>query len=106
MYSRGENEERTCDICGKVFHPTNWNQRLCTDPKCKEEGKRMRMKKWRVENPDKYFAYQERKAIRDRKKKQEQTKRVPKPDTIVAIGYAERQMAASLAMAGKVRTEL
>ena len=106
MYSRGENEERTCDICGKVFHPTNWNQRLCTDPKCKEEGKKMRMKKWRVENPDKYFAIKRKNAIKARQRKEEQTKRVPKPDTIVAIGYAERQMAASLRLAGKVRTEL
>jgi hypothetical protein len=30
----------------------------------------------------------------------------PKQDTIVAIGYADRQMAASLKMAGKVNTEL
>ena len=31
---------------------------------------------------------------------------VPKPDTIVAIGYAERQIASTLARAGKVKTEL
>jgi len=102
MYSRGENEERTCDICGKMFHPTNWNQRLCTDPKCKEEGKKMRMKKWRVENPD----IKRKNAIKARQRREEQTKRVPKPDTIVAIGYADRQREQTLRMVGKVRTEL
>jgi hypothetical protein len=30
----------------------------------------------------------------------------PKPDTIVAIGYAERQMEATLKLAGRVKTEL
>ena len=30
----------------------------------------------------------------------------PKPDTIVAIGYAERQRKQTLEMVGKVKTEL
>lgn len=30
----------------------------------------------------------------------------PKPDTIVAIGYAERQMAETLKMVSKINTEL
>ena len=44
----------------------------------------------------------------NKKRKEERWKREhpTKPDTIVAIGYADRQMAASLKMAGKVKTEL
>ena len=30
----------------------------------------------------------------------------PKPDTIIAIGYADRQREATLKMAGRVNTEL
>ena len=40
------------------------------------------------------------------KLEREKFEAVKKPDTIVGKGYAERQMAKSLEMAGKVRTEL
>jgi Holliday junction resolvasome RuvABC DNA-binding subunit len=40
------------------------------------------------------------------KERREAKRRKPKVDTIVAVGYAERQIADSLAKAGKVNTEL
>ena len=80
---------RQCAICGKTFIPRNKTQKSCGAPEC--------VKKW--------------KNRRDNSKRRVYKKKpkiiyVPKPDTIVAIGYAERQMAETLKMAGKVRTEL
>ena len=81
---------RQCAVCGKTFIPRRRNQKSCGDPACVYAWKNRNLKT--------------RNASRNRIK--QATMRVPKPDTIVAIGYAERQMARSLEMAGKVRTEL
>jgi hypothetical protein len=47
-----------------------------------------------------------RRSMEKKRKEREMEKRPPKHDTIVAIGYAERQREATLKMAGKVNTEL
>ncbi len=78
---------RTCAVCGKQFIPRRRNQRSCGDPEC--------VYKWKSR-------YRTRtNAKRNREKVVEPY--VPKPDTIVAIGYAERQMARSLELAGKIK---
>lgn len=93
-------EERKCVICDAVYKPRRKNQRTCCDPECKEKLRRMSSKK------RKRMLYGE---YNDKNRKYMRMARgghVPKPDTIVAIGYAERQMAASLRAAGKVKVEL
>ena len=80
---------RECAICGKTFIPRAITQKTCGAPEC--------VRKW--------------KNRRDRTNKRAYKKKpkpvyVPKPDTIVAIGYADRQREATLKMIGKVRTEL
>lgn len=91
---------RQCVVCGKTYLPRQKNQKSCGDPECKKEVSRMAMRRYREEN---YAWVMEQRRIGMRKKREAKE---PKPDTIIAIGYAERQMAASLEKAGKVKTEL
>ena len=82
-------EPRQCAICGKTFIPRNKTQKSCGAPEC--------VRKW--------------KNRRDRTNKRAYKKKpkpvyVPKPDTIVAIGYADRQREKTLAMVGKIKVEL
>lgn len=93
-------ELRACEICGQMYKPSRRDQRTCASPECVRERKRLYAIKKLHEG-----------AYRARKREYMKRKRTPedymvKEDTIVAIGYADRQMAASLKMAGKVRTEL
>lgn len=79
-----------CVVCGKLFKPGRKTQVTCGCPEC--------VKKWKSRYQLRYH--------RNYNRKEPRITRKPKPDTIVAIGYADRQRAATLAMAGKVRTEL
>lgn len=82
---------RECAICGKKFIPRSKIQKTCGDPYC--------VVKWKNRRKD------GRRRVYKPKPKPEDIWQ-PKPDTIVAIGYAERQMAETLKMAGKVNTKL
>ena len=85
---RDDMTPRTCAVCGKKFIPRRRNQRSCGDPDC-------------------VYAWKSRDRKTNNAKRNRTTAksepRVPKPDTIVAIGYAERQMARSLELAGKIK---
>lgn len=95
-------EERICECCGKVYKPGRRDQRTCGSYDCKMERQRRNMREWATNNRDRKREIERRYKAR----KRERNIREPKPDTIVAIGYAERQIAASLAKAGKVKVEL
>ena len=93
-------EPRACEICGRMYKPSRIDQRTCASIECTRERKRLYAACKLKEN-----AYRANK--RDYiKRKREPEIHEPKPDTIIAIGYAERQIAASLEKAGKVKTEL
>ena len=48
-----------------------------------------------------------KKAVNERQnERRAEKRRKAKPDTIIAVGYAERQIANTLKMAGRVSTEL
>ena len=96
-YKKRNCEPRPCTICGKVFTPPHGNRKLCTD--CKERVYRNLGRDWAItyEGPTNVIDYERNLEKRNRERY---------CDTIVAIGYADRQMAASLKMAGKVNTEL
>lgn len=99
-------EIRKCCICGTEFVAMRANVRACNNPECKTEAKKERQRLWYKKN---YLAASTKNREYMRKVRAEDKPDGPhvrKPDTIVAIGYAERQMAKSLAMAGKVSTEL
>ena len=93
-------EERACEICGRMYRPSRADQRTCASVECVRERKRLYAAKKKMEGE-----YVARKREYDRKRRSQKTFE-PKKDTIVAIGYADRQMQKSLKMAGKVRTEL
>lgn len=98
-------EPKPCEICGKMFKPGRKDQRTCASPECKKARQRLNFIEYRKKN---YAAVLEnnRRSMAKRRQKREQEEHPPKPDTIVAIGYAERQREVTLAMAGKVNTEL
>lgn len=92
-------EPRHCVICGKEFIPRRCNQKSCGGPECKREVQRMARKAYIKKN---YLKVRDdNRKYMQRMRNSEQ--RTPKPDTIVAEGYAERQMAKTLEMVGRVK---
>lgn len=91
--------ECKCRICGKVFYAKNKRQVLCS-----EECRGVAQREWTRQYRQRHKAVvNERQRLKRRRLKTETSK---KPDTLVAVGYAERQKAKSLEKAGKVNTEL
>lgn len=95
-------EPRVCEICGRLYKPSRKDQRTCASEECTRERRRIYALKLNGEG-----VYKARK-LEYMRRRRERTSEVnqPKPDTIVAIGYAERQKAETLRMAGRVNTEL
>ena len=87
-----KDEPKHCSICGELFLAKNRNQHICYKDECRKEAYRIRQQRYRERNCD---------AIRERKR--EKKKPEERKDTIVAIGYAERQKAQTLKMVGKVQ---
>ena len=93
-------EPRVCIICGKEYIPRRSDQRTCGSPRCKHERHKRQCIKWRDNNRD---------AVRESNRKHMRRKReepVPRKDTLIAIGYAERQREQTLKMVGRVKVEL
>ena len=98
-------EPRRCIICGKEYIPRRSDQRTCGSQECKKARQRLNYLEYRKHN---YAALLEtnRRSMAKKRKEREQEKQPPKKDTIVAIGYADRQRAETLKLAGRVNTEL
>jgi len=108
-YTKVDHPERACVICGKMFKPKRCTARTCGSSRCRSRLAAEQRKEWAKVNQA---------AIRDRKRNYKPPRHPdecyelpeePKPrrkSDIVAIGYAERQIAKSLELAGKVKTEL
>lgn len=91
--------ECTCRICGKTFYANNKRQVICS-----EDCKKVENREWHRRYIEKNSArIKERQQLKRERKKLDAMR---KPDHIVAIGYAERQIAVTLKLAGKVKTEL
>lgn len=102
MYQKKQYAEKACIICGTMFKPIRQSIVTCSNPECKYKAKLERQKVWYKENYTR---------ILDEKRKNKAEEKLdephkPKPDTIVAIGYADRQRQKTLEMVGKVKTEL
>lgn len=89
--------EKVCYICGVKFIAEHGNKRIC--PECYEvlHGNKGRHLPRQYETPEDLEQYEAgvRKRYMSRYK-----------DTIIAIGYADRQREATLKLAGRVKTEL
>lgn len=90
---------RECQICGKIYIPGRIDQKTCASPECTRERHRQ------------YAIKHKTGEVRDRKCEYMRRQRAPqlyetKPDTIVAIGYADRQREQTLQMVGKVKVTL
>ena len=98
-------EPRRCIICGVEYIPRRSDQRTCGSKECKKARQRLNYLEYRKENYAAVLATNRRSMAKSREEKKHK-ENTPKKDTIVAIGYAERQREATLRLAGKVRTEL
>lgn len=98
-------EARRCIICGVKYIPRRSDQRTCGCAECMKARQRLNYLEYRKTH---YAALLEsnRKSMAKKRKEREMEKQPPKPDTIVAIGYADRQRAETLKLAGRVKTEL
>ena len=95
-------EPRVCEICGRLYKPSRKDQRTCASEECTRERRRIYALKKQGEG-----VYKARKLEYMRRRRERASEAYqPKPDTIIAIGYADRQIAETLKMAGKIRTEL
>ena len=98
-----KHEPKICEICGKEYIPKRSDQRCCLSPECTRERQRLNQTEYRKRNYERVLANNRRSMQRKREKRQAETE---KRDTIVAIGYAERQRAETLKMVGRVKVEL
>ena len=98
-------EPRLCIICGVEYIPRRSDQRTCGCKECMKERQKLNYREYRRTH---YAALLEtnRRSMAKKRKEREMEKRPQKKDTIVAIGYAERQREATLKLAGRVNTEL
>lgn len=92
-------EPRVCEICGRTYKPARKDQRTCASEECTRERKRLYAIRKLHEGE-----YRARKRDYMRRKRAQEPQK--KKDTIVAIGYADRQRANTLAMVGKIKVEL
>ena len=100
-----DHEPRICEICGKEYIPRRSDQRCCLAPNCTKERQRLNRIEYRQRNYGRVLE-NNRRAMEKRRAKRYLVEHPPKEDTLVAIGYADRQREQTLRMAGKVRTEL
>lgn len=98
-------EPRLCIICGVEYIPKRSDQRTCGSKECKKARQRLNCLEYRKKNYAAVLATNRRSMAKKREEKKHK-ENPPKKDTIVAIGYAERQMADTLRKAGKVKVEL
>ena len=89
-----------------MFKPFRLNVKTCSNPDCKYKLKLEQQKEWYRSNYA--HAIEERRNYMRRIRVENKLDKPhePKSDTIIAINYAERQIAETLKMAGKVNTEL
>lgn len=100
-----EYEPRRCEICGREYTPRRSDQRTCLGENCMKERQRLNRIEYRRKNYGRVLE-NNRRAMEKRRAERYLAEHPPKEDTIVAIGYADRQREQTLRMAGKVRTEL
>ena len=93
-------EPRKCEICGRMYKPGKKDQRTCGSKECQAERRRLYMLEWKRQN---YGLACERNREQMRKRR---SKEKPKEDTIIGLGYAERQIAETLKMVGRVDPRL
>ena len=97
-------EPRRCIICGKEYIPRRSDQRCCLSPECVRERQRLNQREYRERNYVRVLESNRRASAKKRAEKR--MKENPPKDTIIAIGYADRQREQTLRMVGKIKVEL
>lgn len=98
-------EPRLCIICGVEYIPRRSDQRTCGSKECLRERQKLNYREYRRTH---YAALLEtnRRSMEKKREERMQEKDPPKQDTLVAIGYADRQREQTLQMVGRVKVEL
>ena len=97
-------EPKRCEICGREYIPRRSDQRCCLDPECTRERQRLNQVEYRKRHYERVLA-NNRRTMKERRERKKQEKAQQK-DTLIAIGYAERQREQTLKMVGRVKVEL
>ena len=92
-------EWKNCEICGEPFLSRDSRQRTCGSPECRHTLHRQTQKAYEESHP-------RRNSERYKKMRIETERKAKKHDSIIGEGYAERQIADSLRLAGRINTEL
>ena len=92
-------EQKKCEICGELYTPRNKRQKTCGSPACKRALYKQTQKLYEI-------THLKRNSERYKKIRIEAARKAKRHDSIVAEGYAERQIADSLRLAGRINTEL
>lgn len=95
---------RTCPICGMEYIPKRIDQKNCLKPSCQKGWRIIRDANYRESH--RFIINKRNSEHMKRKRLEEKMKEARKRDTIVAIGYADRQREQTLKMVGGVNTEL
>lgn len=98
-------EPRRCEICGKEYVPKRSDQRCCLAPECKKERHKLNYIEYRAKHYARVLE-SNRRCMAKKRKERKQQEHTTKADTIVAIGYADRQREQTLKMVGRVKVEL
>ena len=99
-----KHEPKRCEICGKEYIPKRSDQRCCLSPECTRERQRLNQTEYRKRNYERVLA-NNRRTMKERRERKKQEK-AQRKDTLIAIGYAERQREQTLQMVGRVKVEL
>ena len=99
-----KHEPKRCEICGREYIPRRCDQRCCLDPECTRERQRLNQAEYRKRHYDRVLA-NNRRTMKERRERKKQEKAQQK-DTLIAIGYADRQREQTLQMVGRVKVEL
>lgn len=95
---------KQCCICGKVFETNRSKQITCGADECKKEQHRIYLQTYMTQ-----YRMNNRNAINEKNRAYMRKVRngaVAQSDTLIGLNYAERQKIKTLAIVGKVRTEL
>ena len=76
-------------ICGNMFVPYRVSQQVCSNPECRRLAHMERQRRYEETHPN-----------RDRERRER--RRTKNNDHIIGEGYAERQIANTLKMVGRV----
>lgn len=92
--------KRICSICGCEYEPRQRNQVTCGDPDCRRIQHLEYMRKYGKAHRKEHREYNRAWMA---KKRAEEAEKAEEKDTIIGLGYAERQRQKTLELVGGIQ---